>query len=175
VDPRQASPFAAAWTVACIRRLGAGGATSATFYETTGWLGLLEIEQGSRLPASFPSKPGAIFPVFEVFRDLAFSAGGELLASETTDPLVLDGLALRASGRTHVIVANLSTAAQRASVEPLPTGRYHVARLAGLTEDTPGDREQPESPRAPIYCEGGRIELDLQAYEVVAIDEEGRD
>ena len=63
VDPRQLSLFAAAWTLAMIKALAEAGADSVTFYETTGWRGVMETAAGSPLPEKFPSIPGAVFPL----------------------------------------------------------------------------------------------------------------
>ena len=47
VDPRQMSLFAAAWTLGSIKYLAESGASSVTYYETTGWRGVMETEAGS--------------------------------------------------------------------------------------------------------------------------------
>src|SRR5258708_7172458 len=72
VDPRQMSLFAAAWTVAHLARLATSTHVhSATYFETTGWRGIMETESGSPLPAKFSSIPGAVFPVYHVFAAMA--------------------------------------------------------------------------------------------------------
>ncbi len=53
VDPRQMSLFGAAWTAGSIKYLAESGAASLTYYETTGWQGLIERETGSPLPELF--------------------------------------------------------------------------------------------------------------------------
>ncbi|MBM3848114.1 MAG: hypothetical protein FJ405_17730, partial [Verrucomicrobia bacterium] len=60
VDPRQLSLFAAAWTLAMIKAVAESGPSSVTFYETTGWRGVMETMSGSPLPAKFPSVPGGV-------------------------------------------------------------------------------------------------------------------
>ena len=72
VDLRQLSLFCAGWTLGSIAALcGSGHCHSCTFYETTGWRGIMETEQGSPLPDIFPSIPGAVFPVYHVFAGVA--------------------------------------------------------------------------------------------------------
>jgi hypothetical protein len=72
VDIRQLSLFCAGWTLGSIAALcGAGGCHSITYYETTGWRGIMETEQGSPLPALFPSMPGSVLPVYHVFAGIA--------------------------------------------------------------------------------------------------------
>jgi D-apionolactonase len=108
VDIRQASLFAAGWTAASIAALArTGGAHSLTYFETTGWRGVMEGEEGSPLPAAFPSVAGAPFPVFHLFH---WVAGYErVLAADSSDPLRVAALALEArDGRRRLIVANLT-------------------------------------------------------------------
>lgn len=71
VDARQLSRFAAAWTLGSIASLTSVGVASITYYETTGWRGVMERARGSLRPERFPSTPGELFPVFEVFERLA--------------------------------------------------------------------------------------------------------
>ena len=59
VDPRQPTLFAAAFTAASAKHLAEAGAAAVTYYETTGWRGVLERESGSPLPERFGSTPGA--------------------------------------------------------------------------------------------------------------------
>jgi hypothetical protein len=71
VDPRQMSLFAACWTVGSIKYLAESGTAAITYYETTGWRGVMETEQGSPHPDRFPSEAGMVFPLYHVFADLA--------------------------------------------------------------------------------------------------------
>ncbi len=71
VDLRQLSLFGAAWTLGSISSLARAGADSVTYFETTGWLGVMETESGSPLPEKFPSKPGQVFPLYFPFAWLA--------------------------------------------------------------------------------------------------------
>jgi len=107
VDPRQPKAFTAAWTLGSIHRLAAAGAASVTFYELTGWRGLIEREAGSPLPERFPSEPGTPFPVLGVLRTAARWSGADLLATELADPLAAEALALARGRDTLVLVANL--------------------------------------------------------------------
>ena len=68
VDPRQASQLAAAWTLGSIKYLAEAGVASATYYETAGWRGVMEREDGSPDPELFPSEPGQPFPALSRIR-----------------------------------------------------------------------------------------------------------
>ena len=117
VDPRQLSLFGVAWTLAMIKALAESGADSATFYETTGWCGVMETATGSTLPEKFPSIAGTVFPLYHVLADVGDFAGGEVLRTKSSDPLAVASLLLQASGRRRLIVANLSTELRRAKLQ----------------------------------------------------------
>ena len=50
VDARQLSLFGAGWTLGSLRAVVSSGALSVTYYETTGWRGVMEQAGGSPLP-----------------------------------------------------------------------------------------------------------------------------
>ncbi len=108
VDERQMSLFGAGWTLGSIKYLAEAGTQSLTYYETTGWRGVMETEAGSPLPDRFPSLPGAVFPLYHVLADVGEFAGGQVLPLASNCPMVVEGLALRKAGRQRLLVANLS-------------------------------------------------------------------
>lgn len=115
-DSRQLSLFGAAWTLAMTKAFAESGADSVTFYETTGWRGVMESAIGSTLPDKFPSIPGAVFPLFHVLADVGDFAGGEAVRTEASDPLAVASLLLRSSGRRRLILANLSAELRHAKL-----------------------------------------------------------
>jgi len=117
VDPRQLSLFGAAWTLTMIKALAESGADSVTFYETTGWRGVMETAASSPLPEKFPSIPGTVFPLYHVLTDVGEFAGGEVLRTKSSDPLAVASLLLQAGGRHRLIVANLSAEPRRAKLQ----------------------------------------------------------
>ena len=68
VDVRQMSLFGAGWTLGSIKNLAQSGASSLTYYETTGWRGVMETERGCPIPEKFRSLPGTIFPLYHEAR-----------------------------------------------------------------------------------------------------------
>lgn len=108
VDPRQMSLFGAAWTLAAFKALAEAGAGSVTFYETVGWRGIMESEGGPPLPQRFRSISKGVFPMYHVFADIGEFAGGQFLSGLSTQPLVVDVLALHQDGRIAVLLANLT-------------------------------------------------------------------
>ncbi len=120
VDARQASLLGAAWTVASLKYLAESGVDSATYYETVGWRGVVEAAAGSPLPKQFPSQPGSVFPLYHVFADVGEFAGAEVLPLQSSEPLSVVGLALRKSGHTRLLLANLTAQSQTVRLPALP-------------------------------------------------------
>ena len=107
VDPRQMSLFAAAWTLGSIAALTATGQVhSLTYYETTGWRGVMETAAGSPLSEKFPSRPGTVFPVFHLLASLAGFT--QATPMTTAVPGTCAALALFAGRRRRLLVANLT-------------------------------------------------------------------
>lgn len=128
VDIRQRTLFGAAWTVGSLARLlPLAGIESLTYYETTGWRGLMEDEKGNPLPDQFPSSPGEIFPVYHVFHALA---GAQALFPVTNPhPQKLALIGFRKNGAMHVLLANLQPEMSFANLQ-LPTDRVAVQVLS---------------------------------------------
>ena len=119
VDVRHMSLFGAGWTVASLKYLAEAGAASITYYETTGWRGLVELEDGSPVPEKFQSIPGGVFPLYHVMADVGEFAGGQVLPSRSSDALRVDGLVLRKGDATRTLLANLTAEPQKVMVRGL--------------------------------------------------------
>ncbi|MBL9173058.1 MAG: hypothetical protein JNL10_05950 [Verrucomicrobiales bacterium] len=116
VDPRQRLPLAAAWTLALFKALAEGGVDSVTFFETTGWQGVIETERGSPAPDLFPSQPGEVFPVYHVLADLGEFARGEVIPTRVDTPLSVVPLLIRLGNRHRLWIANPSATPRRISL-----------------------------------------------------------
>ena len=99
VDVRQSSLYGAAWTAGSLKYLSESGASSVTYYETTGWRGVVERAGGSELPERFRSVAGEVFPLYHPLADAAEWRGAEVLACESSDVLAAVGLAVRDARR----------------------------------------------------------------------------
>jgi hypothetical protein len=128
VDPRQMSLFGAVWTLASLKAIVTSGAASATYYESVGWLGVIERDEGSPLPDRFRSAPGAVFPLYHVLRLVGEFRGGEVVRSESGRPLLVEGMVLRKDGRLRVLLANLTLDPQQITIEGL-NGEFLEKRL----------------------------------------------
>ena len=171
VDVRQMSLLGASWTVGSLGSLGASGIESLTYFETSGWRGVMETGDGAPLPDKFRSLPGAVFPLYHILADVGEFAGGEILPSVSSDPLRLDGLIVRRRGRTRIVVANLSPDPQRVTVTNLEE-RVQVRRL-----DETNVIEAMQDPEAFRSWDGTEIatvdralRLDLLPYACARID-----
>jgi hypothetical protein len=92
-DARQATQFAAAWTLASIGVLSRAGADSLTYFETTGPRGIVD---------------GGPYPVHDVFAALGRWSEGELVDLHVSDDLSVAGLACQIGEATLLALANLT-------------------------------------------------------------------
>jgi D-apionolactonase len=160
VDIRQRTLFGAAWTVGSLARLlPMDGVKSLTFYETTGWKGLMETGQGSPLPDLFQSKPGEIFPVYYVFHALA---GAKALFPVTNPaPQKIAVIGFGKDEGMHVLLANLQSKPSIARIR-LPG---HGVENRILCEQNAEEARQgilpgPES----LRLSRGEVEIALPSY-----------
>lgn len=171
VDVRQISLFGSAWTCGSIKYLAEAGASRVTFYETSGWRGVLEQEQGSPLPEHFPSIPGCVFPLYHILADIGEFAGGQVLPASSSCPDRVAVLALHAGNRTAVWAANLSCSFQEVVLQGLPPSvkvRFLDETTAEFAMKSPGEfRTQACYLRTTSE---GRLILPLLPYALVRVD-----
>lgn len=171
VDPRQASLFGACWTAGSIKSLAEAGADSLTYYETTGWRGIMETEDGPPLPAKFPSRPGMVFPLYYVLCDISEMSGGSICQTTSTDPMTVDGLTVAKNGRKRMLLFNLTP--RRQEVE-LDWSTHPETMIRHLNENTARDASHNwEGFRSRNNDSGpgkGWRNLILLPYEVLRLD-----
>ncbi len=155
-DVRQPTGFAAAWTLGSLSNLAQAGVAALTYYETTGWRGVLETEAGTPLPDKFPSQPGQLFPVYHLFHALAPYAGGEVHRVTISDPLTIAAIAVTRAGQHCTIVANLRDTTQQVAIQG-----HHGA----LALQTLGD---PAGSIAFDHAQGS-LTIELAPYALVKI------
>jgi D-apionolactonase len=169
VDPRQASLLGAAWTAASAKYLAETGAAAATYFETTGWRGVIQGDEPPPLPDKFPGQAGEAFPLYHVLADVADWRGAEVLSCESGSPLRVVGLAVRDGGGMHLLVANLTPDVQ----ETIVTGAAGTATACRLHAASAGQAlADPERFRAAgeQLPSDGELQLGLEPYETVRID-----
>jgi hypothetical protein len=173
VDPRQLSLFGAGWTLGSIAKLTATGFVhSLTYFETTGWRGLIETDTGSPLPAQFPSEPGAVFPMYHVFADIAEFGAKQAYVTHSSHPLLAEGLTLfDTNGRRRILVANLTRDPLELKIK---TGSC-TARVRYLDETNAEEAmRRPEEFRKRTGeaqpSVSGKIELKLLPFALARVD-----
>lgn len=171
VDVRQTSLFGAAWTVGSIKALAEIGVASITYFETTGWKGVIERDAGCPLPNQFPSTPGSVFPLYHVFADVAEWKDGTLLETRSTDDGAITALTLRTSDGTHLLVANLGPRSASAEIGPIEMKEVRIRRLDdGTASEAMTDPQQFRSSHQIRSVSAGRLTLELSPYAVIRID-----
>lgn len=175
VDGRQPSLLAAGWTLGSLASLATAGATSCTYFETTGWRGVLERDAGCPLPERFPSRPGMTFPVYHVLADALEAGAADVLGTEVpgNEPPAVAALALRSGGRLLVLLANLGPEPQHVTVTGLADGPVrgravdeHTAAAALL--DPLAFRAWSE----PLEARSGELHVELQPYAYLRADQQ---
>jgi hypothetical protein len=172
VDPRQMSLFGAAWTLGSLASLAVSGAKSLTFYETTGWRGVLEVAGGSPEKVRFPSLPGSAFPLYHVLADLGEFRDGAFLAGASSAPLHLAGLTLLSGGRRCTLLANLTDRPIEARISGAPAaGRIRTLDLSSVERGSQRPAEYRAQSGEPLAAaKASEARLELGAYATTRID-----
>jgi hypothetical protein len=171
VDPRQMSLFAAAWTLAHVSRVALfPHIHSATYFETTGWRGLMETPSGAALPEKFRSIPGAVFPVYHVFA--LMGDYNRICPTTSTHPLQVEGLTLLdAQNRRRILVANLMPEEQSIKIK---TGTCQARVLQLDASNAEEAMREPdgfrEDPGETVRSAGGKVALQMKPYGIARVD-----
>jgi hypothetical protein len=136
-----------------------------TFYETTGWRGLKETEEGSANFQQFGSTPGEIFPVYYVFDALA--GAQRLLSVTVSDPRRIAALAFsNGDGRSSCLLANLTGIVQSIELDGVASG-LHISRI---DEGNLLEAREGRSPAwHPLVTAQERIAFSLSPYALVKL------
>jgi hypothetical protein len=166
------SLFAAGWTLASLKYLTKGGAASVTYYETTGWRGVMETDAGCTLPHLFPSRPGMVFPLFHVLADVAEFGEADVLTCVSSHPLAFDGLALLKNDTLRIMLVNLTEQPREVRIRGLPAEA--VIRTLDERNYERATITDPiafrEGRGAPWLTRDGTLKMRLRPYCYVRID-----
>ena len=99
-DPRQSTPFAAAWTLGSIKYLAENGANSVTYYETHGPGGVVD--------------HATPYPMHQVFQDILPLQGAAVHAAKSSHPLEVVALVMVKDRRRVTMITNLTPEAKTA-------------------------------------------------------------
>lgn len=133
VDKRQVEPFTAAWTLGSLKFLSDARAHSATYFETVGWNGIMDADDVALRSQAFPSRPGELFPVYQLLFEIGEFAGGQTLQVDSSDELAAVGLAVKKLGRWRLVVGNLTGKSQSVTLRGLGDGPVAI-HVLGTTE-----------------------------------------
>lgn len=176
VDTRQFSLFGAGWTLGSLKRMALEGANSATYYETTGLLGIMS---GRDLPPEllkssafdFSLAPGWVYPLYHVFADFADFVGGSAYEVRSELPMRFDAVLLHAGDKATVLLANLEGTKGTLRFKELGAiaglRRLSETNAMAAMEDPDGYRSRPFE-ACPGDADGW--ELTLKPFEYVRID-----
>lgn len=106
VDERQMSMFAAGWTLGSMAALAQGGADAVTYYEATGWRGLIQGDADPEKPALFAGRKGDIFPVFHILRLMNLDKHAKIIPCSTLPALYCTAVAFVQDKQMMLVVAN---------------------------------------------------------------------
>jgi hypothetical protein len=140
-DPRQAAPFAAAWTLGFLGAAAEAGFDALTFFELSGARGV--------------TQAGVAFPVLHALADVTAMRDAVVLPARSRRPERVQVLALRSGARLRLFLANVTGEPHPVRVE----GLGERALRAALGQATPGEEVGAEVELAPH--EIARLDLEI--------------
>ena len=170
VDVRQSSLLGAAWTAGSLKYVAEAGASSVTYYETTGWRGVLERALGLRAARCVPIGPGRGVPGLSPARgrDRMGGCGGTCLRVQRRARG--GGLRRPVGGRWHAPARRQPLAARAGVVVAPVTGALALRRLNASTAAEAAADPAAFRRHSEIVQAAGELELTLEPYEVVRVD-----
>jgi len=170
VDPRQSSLFGAAWTLASFASLAQAGASSVTYFETTGWRGVME-QEGAAQPPAFTSRPGGVFPLYHVLADVREWEFGQVGESRSSAPLDLTVLCAHTLDGPRILLANLTPEPRRCRLGPLSAAQVAVRFLdESHVVSACDDPENFRGRYAKRRTRAGTLELELAPFAFVRVN-----
>lgn len=126
IDIRQMALINAGLTIATLKYLAQAGVESVTFFETIGERGLMMGEKGPRYQ-DFIAEPFTFFPVYFVFRELLNGDDWQLVKTQSSSRLKVDGICIQKNGDVKVLLANLTAEKQIATISREPSLKAFVS------------------------------------------------
>ena len=171
VDARQPSLYAAGWLVGSLNALGNANVDALTYFETTGWRGVIERRDHPLRVEAFHSWPGMVFPIYLVLADVAEFRGGSILPVVLGDGLRVQALALRSEDWVRVLLANMTDVPVAATLRLPGAVEAKVQRLDDRSYTlAASDPTAFRGSTQPAPVEHGAIAVTLQPYAVATLD-----
>lgn len=171
VDPRQSSLYGLAWTLGSLKYLAESGATSVTFYETSGWRGVMEQESGAPLPRQFFSIPGGVYPMYHLFADMAGMNNADIIPLRSGQPLLVDAMLLEKGDARVLYLANFTPRSQVARLTFLPE-TFGMRRIneANVVEAMAEPEKFRQQPLQLVTAPNGAVTIEIEPFETLRID-----
>ena len=141
------------------------GVVSLTYFETTGWRGLMETDLGSPLPAKFDSSPDEIFPLYYVLEFVAGASFVLRLGNALSDCVSVLGLRDR-DASTRYLLANLEAVSKRIRCRA-PAKAIELCVLSETNLDTFRRGSLPEAKH--LSLSGEALDFDLPGMSLALI------
>ena len=139
-DTRQLSLLGAGWTLGSIKYLSEAEVEAVTYYETIGNGGMIGREEEDKQHPLFASLHGRLFPAYWVFYYLLGEQRQQTMLTQSSHPLMMDGLALAREDHTLLMLANWQSEPIAVSLPDFPGVREQRTltqhNFIELTDDT---------------------------------------
>lgn len=170
VDPRQMSLFGAVWTLGSIGAMISSEASLVTYYELTGWKGMMEDEAVCPLPELFPSLPGMVYPMYFVFAWLGDFKGGLAAVSKTSDGKSL-AILLKKGDRRRLLISNQTQKELCVHASGIKgIGRIKLLCMDNIREAVLNPEKFLQGNSITEVNIGGKTGITLPAYSIACID-----
>jgi hypothetical protein len=117
IDARMMSLLGACWTAISLKYICESETAGVTYFETVGEKGIIQGENGSQWPETFPARRGTIFPVYFVFKYLLKYKNLKIVKSRSSDPFKVDSIVLSDGKQVRMIVVNFTGTNQRVALK----------------------------------------------------------
>ena len=141
------------------------GVVSLTYFETTGWRGLMETELGSPLSAKFDSSPDEIFPLYYVLEFVVGASSALRLGNALLDCVSVLGLRDR-DASTRYLLANLEAVSKRIRCRAAAKA-IELSVLSGTNLDTLRRGSLPEAKH--LSLSGEALDFDFPGMSLALI------
>jgi D-apionolactonase len=167
------SLFAAGWTLGSLHRLLESGVAATTYFETTGWRGVMQGDEPPAAPERFPARAGMIYPLYHVFADLADWKDGQFIPCQSSDHLAVETLAMTDESGLHLLVANLTPHPQTVTIDALSGKNVALRRLNAETVEEAAFNSERFRSRTEALPASSKSELNLAPFEIARLDTPG--
>jgi hypothetical protein len=170
IDARQASLFAAAWTLGSVAMLANAGTESLTYYELVGPRGLIGSPGAAEYPQTSPSLADTAYPVAILLADVCSLQGARLLHVSGFDPLRVAALACESPAGRTLLLANLTRGEVTLPATDVgASGRLRVLDASNLRQATAKPQEFLGSGQELVGAVG-TIQVHLGPYACARLD-----